>query len=208
MLERFSSDKKKRQKATRNLLKNAGYILEVIKNNFKRCKRMVKQPQIMQIKEQEYYQQIDPNTGECIGDLRCVDVVVKEIPRTGFAITYLSSIINLIDSIGNKKMSVVKYILKNMDSNNVLLKTVREIAEGSECSVQTVNDTLKILGDAGIIARKTGAVMLSPKLVHKGNAKKERFLMAKFIEINHSVTDVSMVERSERLAEQVTTINV
>lgn len=145
---------------------------------------MEKQKPIIQLKEQEYYQQIDPNTGECIGDLRCVDVVVKEIPRTGFAITYLSSIINLIDSIGNKKMLVVKYILKNMDSNNLLIKTVREIADGSGCSVQTVNDTLKILEECGIIARKTGVVMLSPKLVHKGNAQKERFLMTKFFSIN------------------------
>lgn len=147
---------------------------------------MQKQPNLIAIHDQEYYLQIDPETQQPIGEIRQVDVVVKEIPRTGFAITYLSSIINLIDSIGNKKMQVVKYVLKNMDSNNVLLQTVREIATGCSCSVQTVNDTLKLLEGAGIIARKTGAVMLSPKLVHKGNAKKERYLMAKFIEINRS----------------------
>lgn len=145
---------------------------------------MIKQPHILQVKEQEFYQQIDPETGEIIGDVKAVDVVIKEVPRTGFAITYLSSIINLIDSIGNKKMQVVKYVLKNMDSNNILLQTVREVAAGCGCSVQTVNDTLKLLSDTGIIARKTGAIMLSPKLVHKGNARKERYLMAKFIEIN------------------------
>lgn len=156
---------------------------------------MIKQSQILQIHEQEYYQQINPDTGEIIGDVRCVDVVVKEVPRTGFAITYLSSIINLIDSIGNKKMSVVKYILKNMDSNNILLQTVREISDGCSCSIQTVQDTLKLLEGAGIIARKTGAIMLSPKLVHKGNAKRERFLMAKFVEINHNATDCSLIDK-------------
>lgn len=147
---------------------------------------MVKQPHILQLKEQEYYQQVNPDTGEIIGEVKAVDVVIKEVPRTGFAITYLSSIINMIDSIGNKKMQVVKYILKNMDSNNILLQTVREVAAGCGCSVQTVNDTLRLLSDTGIIARKTGAIMLSPKLVHKGNARKERYLMAKFIEINHA----------------------
>lgn len=167
---------------------------------------MNKQPQILQVREQEYYQQVNPETGEIIGDIRCVDVVIKEVPRTGFAITYLSSIVNLIDSIGNKKMQVVKYILKNMDSNNILLQTVREISEGCVCSVQTVQDTLKLLESAGIIARKTGAIMLSPKLVHKGNAKKERFLMAKFVEINHNAPDCSMVEREVDLT-GVKTIN-
>lgn len=144
---------------------------------------MKKQKPVLQIKEQEFYQQIDPDTGEIIGDIKAVDVVIKEVPRTGFVISYLATIINMIDRIGNKKMQVVKYILQNMDSNNLVVKTVREIAKGCGCSYQTVQETLSILEKAGIIARKTGSVMLSPKLVHKGNAQKERFLMTKFFEI-------------------------
>ena len=147
---------------------------------------MEKQRQILQVKEQEFYQQINPDTGEVIGDIKKVDVILKEIPRTGFAITYLATIINLIDNIGNKKMQVVKYILQKMDSNNKLSETVREIAKGSGCSLQTVNDTLKTLEECQIIARKVGTVMLSPKLAHKGNAKKERYLMTKFLQIENS----------------------
>lgn len=147
---------------------------------------MKKQKEIIQIKEQEYYQRINPDTGEVIGDLKCVDVVVKEIPRTGFAITYLAAIVTMIENVGNKKMQVVKYILQNMDSNNKLSETVREIAKGASCSIQTVQETLSLLEKCGVIARKTGTVMLSPKLVHKGNAQKERFLMTKFIEIQES----------------------
>lgn len=147
---------------------------------------MNEQKKIIQIKEQEYYQQVNPDTGELIGTIKRVDVVLKEIPRSGFAITYLSTIIGMIESIGNKKMQVVKYILQNMDSNNKLSETVREIVAGSKCSLQTVNETLKILESAGIIARKTGTVMLSPKLIHKGNAQRERFLMTKFFEIKET----------------------
>lgn len=147
---------------------------------------MKKQPQILQLKDKEYYQRINPDTGEIIGEIIPADVIVKEIPRTGFAITYLSSVIQMIDSIGNKKMQVVKYILSKMDSNNKLSETVREIAAGSKCSLQTVQETLKLLESCGIIARKTGTVMLSPKLAHKGNAQRERFLMTKFTEIKTS----------------------
>lgn len=135
------------------------------------------------LEKQEYYQQINPETGEIIGDVKTVDVVVREVSRAGFSITYLATIINMIDNIGNKKMQVVKYILQKMDSNNKLSETVREIATGSGCSLQTVNDTLKVLENCGIIARKTGTVMLSPKLIHKGNAARERFLMTKFYEV-------------------------
>ena len=144
---------------------------------------MKKQPNLLQIKDKECYQKIDIDTGEVIGEPIFVDVAIKEIPRVGFAITYLTTIVNLIDNIGNKKMQVVKYILQNMDSNNKLSETVREISKGSGCSLQTVNETLKLLESCEIIARKTGTVMLSPKLAHKGNALRERFLMTKFFEI-------------------------
>ena len=149
-------------------------------------KNLTNRNNLITLKEQEYYQQINPDTGEVIGDVRRCDVVIKEVPRTGFAITYLSTIINLIDNIGNRKMQVVKYILQKMDSNNKLSETVREIAAGSGCSLQTVNNTLKILEECEIIARKTGTVMLSPKLAHKGNAAREKFLMLKFTEIKSS----------------------
>lgn len=141
---------------------------------------------VLRLEDRAYFQQVNLETGENIGEVIEADVVVKEIPRTGFAITYLSSIIQMIEGVGNKKMQVVKYLLQNMDSNNKLSETVREIAARSECSLQTVNDTLKILEGAGIIARKTGTVMLSPKLIHKGNAKRENFLMTKFVEIQNS----------------------
>ena len=147
---------------------------------------MKKQPQVLQIKEQEYYQRINPETGEIMGDVIVADVAVKEVPRVGFAITYLSTIVQLIDNVGNKKMQVVKYVLQKMDSNNILLETVREISKNAGVSLQTVNSTLQILEGAGIIARKAGVIMLSPKLAHKGNAKKERYLMTRFSQIKDS----------------------
>lgn len=147
---------------------------------------MKKQPNIIQLKESEYWLRCDENGNLIDKEIKAVDILVKEVPRTGFAITYLSTIINMIDSIGNKKMQVVKYILQNMDSNNKLSETVREISAGSGCSLQTVQETLKLLEECGIVARKTGTVMLSPKLAHKGNARREKFLMTKFIEINNA----------------------
>lgn len=146
---------------------------------------MKKQPNIIQLKESEYWLRCDENGNLIDKEVKAVDILVKEVPRTGFAITYLSTIINMIDSIGNKKMQVVKYILQNMDSNNKLSETVREISAGCGASLQTVQETLKLLEECGIVARKTGTVMLSPKLAHKGNARREKFLMTKFIQINN-----------------------
>ena len=98
-------------------------------------------------------------------------------------ITYLSTMINLIDRLGNKKMQVVKYILENMDkSTNTLIITTRELSNKTKVSKPVVLDTLKILEDAKIIARRTGSIMIHSDLVHRGNEKKEKYLLVRFEE--------------------------
>lgn len=155
---------------------------------------MKSKKEIVTLKEQEYWLRCDENGNLKDGEIKKVDVVIREVPRTGFAITYLSTIIQMIESVGNKKMQVVKYILSKMDSTNKLIETVREIAKGSGCSFQTVNETLKLLENCGIVARKTGCVMLSPKLVHKGNAQRERILMTKFLEIKDGTKEPETID--------------
>lgn len=112
-----------------------------------------------------------------------IEKISAKFERNGFMITYLSAIINLIDNLGNKKMQVVKYILKNMEkSNNTLIITSRELAEKSGTSLQTVTETLKTLEDAGIIKRRTGAIMIHSDLIHRGSANKEKALLTRFEE--------------------------
>lgn len=124
------------------------------------------------------------NSGNPIGEPQDVNVLVKEVSRSGFMITYLADLVAMIDTIGNKKMRVIKYILSHMDSNNKLSETTEELANHCGVSRQTVHETLKLLESANFIARKTGTIMLSPKIAHKGNAKREHFLMTKFYQIN------------------------
>lgn len=122
---------------------------------------------------------VNKETGEEI----VTDEIIKKTPRNGFMITYLTAIINLIDVLGNKKMQVVKYILKNMDkSTNTLIVTTRELAVKSEVSRQTVIETLQVLEKAHIITRKTGAIMIHPHLIHRGGSGKEKYLLTRFRE--------------------------
>lgn len=130
------------------------------------------------------WQNVD--TGEVIQ----TNDVVKKVGRNGFMITYLETIINLIDVLGNKKMAVVKYILNNMDkSTNTLIITTTELATKAEVSRQVVSDTLKILTDAKIITRRTGAIMIHPTLIHRGSEQKEKMLLTRFEEFEDNVID-------------------
>ena len=135
------------------------------------------------LSDMEYYMQVTKDGKPITGEIKEVDVVIKPTSRNNFYIAYLTAIIQMIDSIGNQKMKVVKYILKNMDSTNKLTETTEEIAKKCNVSRPTVTETLKLLEKANIIARKTGLVMLSPKIVHKGNVQREKYLMTKFQEI-------------------------
>lgn len=141
---------------------------------------------VVQIREQEYWLRVDADGKPVDAEVKKMDVLIKEVPRQGFAITYLSSIIQMIDAVGNKKMAVVKYILSNMDSNNKLSETAVEISKNTGISRVTVTATLRLLEQVGVIARKPGTIMLSPKLVHKGNAQRERYLLTKFREMEKS----------------------
>lgn len=131
------------------------------------------------------WQNVD--TGEVIE----TNDVVKKVDRNGFMITYLETIVNLIDVLGNKKMAVVKYILNNMDkSTNTLIITTTELSEKAEVSRQVVSDTLKILTNAKIITRRTGAVMIHPSLIHRGNVQKEKMLLTRFQDFGDEVKEV------------------
>ena len=116
------------------------------------------------------------------GERREVDEFERPVGRNEpFMITYLYEIIKLIDTLGNKKMKVIKYILKNMNkSDNVLVITTTELAEKAGTSRQTVSDTLSLLTEAGIIKRRVGAIMINPKLMNNKRASGENLMLIRY----------------------------
>ena len=108
-------------------------------------------------------------TGEPI----IADEVVKKVNRNGFEITYLTYLVDLFDKLGGKKYTVFKYILAHKSAENTLIITTRELAEKTSTSTKTVVETLKLLEDSGLISRRTGAIMLLPKLAHRGSDRRK-----------------------------------
>lgn len=120
-----------------------------------------------------------PQDGETVIE---TDDIVKKVPRAGFEITYLSYFFDLFDQLAGKKYAVLKYILQHKSAENTLIITNRELAKKCSVSTKTVVDTLKLLRDAGLIQTRTGAIMLNPKLAHRGSDQKEKYLLQKFVE--------------------------
>ena len=118
------------------------------------------------------------------------DNTTTKVERQGFEITYLAYFCDLFEQLGGRKYKIFKYILENKESsNNSLIITVRELAAKTETSKKTVDDTLKLLREKGLIKTRVGSIMLMPKLSHRGSHRKEAWLMRKFEVFDEEVKD-------------------
>ena len=120
---------------------------------------------------------IDEQSGEVIE----VDKLYRKQTSGNFHKAYLIQLISMMDLIGGKKFQVVNYILDNIQwSNNALIATVKELVEATNTSKQTVITTLKLLEEGNIIKRRTGALMLNPELLMRGDDQKQKYLLLEF----------------------------
>ena len=105
---------------------------------------------------------------------------LTRVERKDFDIVYFSYLFDLFDKLGGKKFQVLKYILANKTNDNTLIITVRELAKASNTSTRTVNDTLKMLREAGIIKTRLGAIILNSRFTVRGSKAKEEWIFHKF----------------------------
>lgn len=127
-------------------------------------------------------------TGEIrtIGDPVIADASITKCDRNGFEITYLAYLFDVFDQLGGQKYKVFKYIVENKSSDNTLIITNRELAEKCNVSTKTISETLKLLKEKNLIATRTGAIMILPKIAHRGKVGREQFLMHKFEEFGNN----------------------
>lgn len=146
-------------------------------------------------KGREAYVKIDAKALKETGEIKIIsepieaEQIVKKVPRNGFEITYLAYFCDLFDKLGGKKYVVFKYIIENKNTENQLIITNRELAQKCNVGINTVTDTLKLLKEANLISVRTGAIMLLPKLAHRGGDKKEAYLMQKFESFEETIED-------------------
>ena len=126
---------------------------------------------------------IDHDTGEAIE----VDKIYRKQTSGNFVKAYIKGLVMMLDVAGGAKLKVVNYLLENLSlSDNVLVSTVREIAEKLNISPTTVTNTLKTLEDGNVIKRRTGAIMLNPEILYRGDDSKQRFLLVEFVQFDRA----------------------
>lgn len=115
----------------------------------------------------EFY---DKETGE-ISTFNVIDIEERD---ANFHKIWLFNVINSINLIGNQKIKFAFWLIDNMDTENKICMTMRQMAEKSSLSLDTVRRTLKILQDNDFIIRKNiGVYQVNPDVIWKGG-KNER----------------------------------
>lgn len=142
---------------------------------------------------------IDSETGEKLE----LNEVIQYQPREDFEIAYISTLCGLMNKLGGKKYKVLSYLLKNKNSDNVVIATNREIATELRISTKTLSETFNLLREYGVIATKTGVIMVLPRLTMQGGAYKEQKLMIVFREFQ---TEDDRKKEQERIQKAKQTI--
>lgn len=95
---------------------------------------------------------------------------------------WISNIMSAIDELSNKKTKIVFYLMaESMRRSNMIVKTVREIAEEVGCSPTVVQETINILYRHDILRRKGhGARYFNPDVLWKGNGNKRQAVLLEY----------------------------
>lgn len=127
---------------------------------------------------QEY---IDKNTGEIVQ----MEVVSVEDTDFNFMKIFLMNLLNQIEAVGNKKTSVMFYIIDNLDSENMFYMTQTEVSKELGIGRTTVNEAFKILENANFLKKlRDGKYQVNPDSVFKGGMNKRMRVMLDYNKVS------------------------
>ena len=121
---------------------------------------------------------INQETGE-VNEMQVIDIEERD---ANFHKIWLKHILTSIDLIGNQKMKLAFWILDNIDSENQLIMSQREMARKNEISTKTVTQTLKILMEANFLQKinNFGAYRVNPNVLWKGGKSARMNVLFKY----------------------------
>ena len=115
-----------------------------------------------------YKELVDPDTGERIP----MQMNVIEDRDFNFTKVWMQNLVNSLDEISNQKLRLAFWIIDNLNKENQLIMTQRQISEKSGISLQTVSRTIKALceGNPPFLQKiNSGAYRVNPDVMFKGS---------------------------------------
>lgn len=113
-------------------------------------------------------QYVNVNTGE----LREMQVIesTEDNKDFNFHKLFMRDFIRAIDIISNKKTKICYWIIDNINKDNQLLYSYRQISEITGISYSVVAETVKALLDADFLRKYGKVLIVNPDIIFKGSA--------------------------------------
>jgi hypothetical protein len=119
------------------------------------------------------------------GELEEFQVITLEDRDFNFHKIWLSHIISSLDLIGNQKIRFANFLLEQMDYENKVCLTLRQMSEKSKISLDTVRITIKTLKDSNFVKSiNMGVYQINPDIIFKGTMKRRLNVLYKYNTLN------------------------
>lgn len=103
------------------------------------------------------------------GAIEEMQVMSIEERDANFHKIWLEHIIHSMDIIGNQKIRFAFWLIDHMNSENQITMTLRQMAQESKMSLETVSRTIKALTDSGFLKRyNMGVYQINPDVIFRG----------------------------------------
>lgn len=118
------------------------------------------------------------------GTIEDMQVISVEERDFNFHKIWLEHILTSIDIIGNQKTKLAFWIMNNLNRDNQLIMTQREIAKKTNMSTKTVNATIKALLESNFLQKtQLGVYRVNPEILFKGNTNNRMNVLLQYQEV-------------------------
>ena len=123
---------------------------------------------------------INQRTGEIIEAQTLSKEVTGDVD-VGFEKLWVGHILEAVQEVGNAKMQVLFWLIRNKDKNNMVKATLDDIAEKTEVSRRTVASLMTALRKANVVQLEYGGRwMLNPAVVFKGGHSRRMNVLIRY----------------------------
>lgn len=158
---------------------------------------MAKQQTQKKLKVIGTQQFINVATGE-IEDFQVTSIEERDF---NFHKVWMRNFINTLDVVGNQKTKLCFWIIDNLNKENQLCMTYRQIAEKTNISLETVRITMKLLLEADFLRKvNMGCYVVNPDVVYKGTRTGRLNVLNTYSDAEkHEVSEVSLNDKIKSL---------
>jgi DNA-binding transcriptional regulator YhcF (GntR family) len=140
---------------------------------------------------------VNVRTGE-IEDFQVTSVEERDF---NFHKVWMKNFINTLEIVGNQKSKLCFWIIDNLNKENQICMTYRQIAEKTGISLDTVRVTMKLLLEADFLRRiNQGCYVVNPDVIFKGSRTGRLNVLNTYTDIEKSKTsEVSVDDKIKSL---------